>query len=191
MEKTHDAADHILCVVSAAYLNAPYSNWERRAAQWAAAKDRPGFALPVLVECCEVPTLFKPIKRCDLYGVGEAEARKRLANFLAPVREATERPHFPGRVTSSASQIPAYPPAFPGTSLKSVSMRVSDAFVSYARADAEIVDELVSELITSGIDPWIDRFKTPAETQRFLEIQKELETTPFVLGCWTKNARKQ
>ena len=37
MEERHQAADHILCVISAAYLIKPYSSWERRAAQWAAA----------------------------------------------------------------------------------------------------------------------------------------------------------
>ena len=51
MEERHQAADHILCVVSAAYLTKPYSSWERRAAQWAAATDRPGFALPVFADC--------------------------------------------------------------------------------------------------------------------------------------------
>jgi hypothetical protein len=191
MERTHDEADHILCVVSAAYLKAPYSSWERRAAQWAAAKDRPGFALPVLVEPCEVPTLLAPIKRCDLYGVGEADARVLLARFLAPGGPPTERPRFPGGATSSAPAVKASPaPAFPGApALLNVPARVSDTFVSYAREDAGIVDELVGELIASGIDPWVDRFKAPvAGTGWFLDTQKELENAPCVLGCWTANA---
>jgi hypothetical protein len=95
MEKTHDDADHILCVISRAYLDAPYSIWERRAAQWAAANDRPGFALPVLIEPCKVPSLLAPIKRCDLYGVDEEQARARLARFLAPAGKPAERPRFP------------------------------------------------------------------------------------------------
>jgi hypothetical protein len=96
MEKTHDNADHILCVVSAAYLTAPYSSWERRAAQWAAAKNRAGFALPVLVEDCDVPTLLAHIKRCDLYGVSEADARARLTQFLTPAGKPMRPPAFPG-----------------------------------------------------------------------------------------------
>jgi hypothetical protein len=32
MEERHDKADHILCVISTAYLTKPYSSWERRAA---------------------------------------------------------------------------------------------------------------------------------------------------------------
>ena len=35
MKIRHEAADHVLCVVSEAYLKAAYSSWERRAAAWA------------------------------------------------------------------------------------------------------------------------------------------------------------
>ncbi|HTO64261.1 MAG TPA: toll/interleukin-1 receptor domain-containing protein, partial [Bradyrhizobium sp.] len=34
MDERHDKADHILCVVSEAYLKAPHSSRERRSAQW-------------------------------------------------------------------------------------------------------------------------------------------------------------
>ena len=78
MEERHQAADHVLCVISAAYLVKSYSSWERRAAQWAAATDRPSFALPVFIEPCEAKTLFSHMKRCDPYGVSEQEARTRL-----------------------------------------------------------------------------------------------------------------
>ncbi len=50
MEARTDAAAHVLCVVSEKYLKAPYSSWERGAAQWAAVTGRPNFALPVFVE---------------------------------------------------------------------------------------------------------------------------------------------
>src|SRR6516225_8831837 len=62
MEKCYQAADHILCVISNAYLEAPYSSLERRAAQWAAATDRPGFALPVFIHRCEATALFAHVK---------------------------------------------------------------------------------------------------------------------------------
>jgi hypothetical protein len=67
MEERHQAADHILCVVSAVYLEKPFSSLERRAAQWAATDDRPNFAIPVFVEACKPPPLFATLKRCDLY----------------------------------------------------------------------------------------------------------------------------
>jgi TIR domain/NB-ARC domain len=111
MEKTHDRADHILCVVSAAYLAAPYSSWERRAAQWAAARERSGFVLPVLVEACELPSLLSHIKRCNLYGIGEAEARERFKQFLGPAGKPEQPPVFPG-----GTYLPAEPSAFPGRS---------------------------------------------------------------------------
>ena len=84
MEARHDAADHILCIVSSAYIAKPYSAWERRAAQWAAATDRPSFAVPVFVEPCKAPTLFAHLKRCDLYGLSERDARAHLKTFLEP-----------------------------------------------------------------------------------------------------------
>src|ERR1700693_1766843 len=34
MQQRHEAADHVLCVVSDDYLEAPYSNLERNAALW-------------------------------------------------------------------------------------------------------------------------------------------------------------
>jgi hypothetical protein len=48
MEQRHDAADHVLCVVSDEYLRAPYATLERNAALWQAAS-RPGFELFVVV----------------------------------------------------------------------------------------------------------------------------------------------
>jgi tetratricopeptide (TPR) repeat protein len=112
MEQRHHAADHILCVVSKAYLEAPYSSMERRAAHWVAASKRPGFALPVFVESCEGLTLFATLKRCDLYGLSEEDARERLKTFLAPVGKPAERPIFPRTKQTLAQSRPATP--FPG-----------------------------------------------------------------------------
>ena len=53
MEERHDAADHVLCVVSDDYLKAPYSTLERNAALWQAASKRPGFVLLVAVKPCD------------------------------------------------------------------------------------------------------------------------------------------
>jgi len=114
MEERHHNAEHILCVISNAYLTKPYSSWERRAAQWAAATDRPNFALPVFVESCEAPTLLAHIKRCDLYEVGEDEARARLKAFLTPATKPSSPTRFPGRASSVAGAAQHGPVAFPG-----------------------------------------------------------------------------
>lgn len=37
MQKRHEAANHVLCVISDEYLKAPYSTLERNAALWQAA----------------------------------------------------------------------------------------------------------------------------------------------------------
>ena len=84
MEETIQKSDRVLCVVSAIYLTKDYSSWERRAAQWAAQRKRPNFVIPVFVEDCEAPIMFAHLKRCDLHGVGEDDARVRLASYLAP-----------------------------------------------------------------------------------------------------------
>lgn len=57
MERRIDDAHHVLCVMSDAYMKAPYSTLERNAALWKMAKDRPGFALMVVVEPCKLPAL--------------------------------------------------------------------------------------------------------------------------------------
>jgi hypothetical protein len=57
METHHDAADHVLCVVSDEYLKAPFSTLERHAALTQAITKRPGFALLVIVKPCQQPTL--------------------------------------------------------------------------------------------------------------------------------------
>jgi cell division protein FtsI (penicillin-binding protein 3) len=115
MEERHDKADHILCVISGGYLRREYSSWERRAAQWAAASARPNFALPVFVEECETPTLLAQIKRCNLFGVDENDARRRLTEFLVPATKPDREIRFPGAVEFTKSR-PARPDSvdFPG-----------------------------------------------------------------------------
>jgi hypothetical protein len=81
-DERHNNADQVLLVISNAYLTKDYSSWERQAAQWAAASDRPNFALPVFIEACKAPTMLAPFKQCHLYGVGEQEARARLSTIL-------------------------------------------------------------------------------------------------------------
>jgi hypothetical protein len=45
MEERHHNADRVLCVISGAYLEKPYSKLERQSGQWAAVTTRPNFVL--------------------------------------------------------------------------------------------------------------------------------------------------
>jgi hypothetical protein len=110
MEKRHDEADNVLLVVSAVYLSKPYSRWERLAAQWAAAGERPNFALPVLIENCKLPTLLAQIKRCELFGLGEEEARTRLADYLRSGVRRLDRCAFPAGIPLTSPLSTAPPP---------------------------------------------------------------------------------
>ena len=112
MEKRFDDADHALLVISATYLlkGKEYSGWERRSAEWAAAKN-PGFALPVYVEKCEAPRLLQNFRRCDLYDLDEDAARAALAAYLAPAGPPSGAVGFPGR--SKADDALTAPEAFP------------------------------------------------------------------------------
>ena len=104
MEKRHDAADRVLCVVSDEYLKAPYSTLERHAALWQAASKRPGFVLLVAVRPCKFPTLSDHLRRCELFGIPKDAARLRLRQFIeAPVKP--ESVPFPGKVLA-VSNIP-------------------------------------------------------------------------------------
>jgi phosphotransferase system IIB component len=113
MERRHHDADHVLCVVSKTYLDKPYSSLERRAAQWAAAAERPNFVLPVFIEDCEPRTLLAILKRCELFGIGEETARERIETFLKPARRSAAQPSFPGRA-AKLEETPRAAPAFPG-----------------------------------------------------------------------------
>jgi TIR domain len=103
MEESLEKADHCLLVISKIYLTKSYASWERRAAQWAANSKRPNFTVPVFIEACEPPILLAHLKRCDLHGLSEKQARATLAEFLKPAQRPTKQ-IFPG----------AAPIAFPG-----------------------------------------------------------------------------
>jgi hypothetical protein len=104
MEQHHDAADHVLCVISDDYLRAPYSTLERHAALWQAAEKRPGFVLLVVVKTCKLPTLSDHLRRCELFGVPEDAARLRFREFMEK-RGAPTDIAFPGKVFA-VSNIP-------------------------------------------------------------------------------------
>jgi tetratricopeptide (TPR) repeat protein len=104
MEQRHDAADHVLCVVSDNYLKTPYSTLERNAALWQAASKRPGFVLFVVVKTCRLPTLSDHIRRCELFGIPQDAARLRFREFMS-ARSAPVAVAFPGKVFA-VSNIP-------------------------------------------------------------------------------------
>lgn len=104
MEQRHDAADHVLCLLSDEYLRSPYTTLERNAALWQAAPRRPGFVLMVAVKPCKVPTLSDHIRRCDLYGLPQEAARQRFRDFMA-VRSEPALAAFPGQAFA-VSNIP-------------------------------------------------------------------------------------
>jgi TIR domain len=139
MEERHQAADHILCVVSSVYLGKPLSSLERRAAQWAAADDRPNFAIPVFVEPCKAPTLLAPFKRCDLHGLSEEDARAQLKAFLAPAAKPPRGPFPGGPKTSSPPPLSKAPAPFPGKAIVSnIPISVPMHFMGRDDALAEI-----------------------------------------------------
>jgi len=108
MEQRHDAADHVLCVISDEYLKAPYSTLERSAAIWQTAGKRPGFVLFAAVKACKLPTLADHIRRCELFGIPEDAARLRFREFME-TRDA-QAATFPGKVFA-VSNIPISIPA--------------------------------------------------------------------------------
>ena len=110
IEARHDAAEHVLCVVSVEYLKAPYSTLERNAALWQAANKRPGYVLFVVVKPCRLPTLSDHFRRCELFGMPEQAARLRFHEFMAK-RETPEPASFPGKavaVSNIAVHVPEH-----------------------------------------------------------------------------------
>jgi hypothetical protein len=103
METHHEAADHVLCVVSDEYLKAPYSTLERNAALWQAASKPPGFVLLTVVKQCRLPTLSDHMRRCELFDLPEEDARQRLRFIETPA--IPKAVSFPGKVVA-VSNIP-------------------------------------------------------------------------------------
>jgi tetratricopeptide (TPR) repeat protein len=141
MEESLEEADHCLLVVSKTYLTKPYSSWERRAAQWAAASKRPNFALPVFIEVCDPPLLLAHLKRCALHGLSEEEARASLTEFLRPAQKPSAPLRFPGNVGASTGRASVAPVAFPGNvvAISNVPIRVPTHFMG--RDDALVAIE--------------------------------------------------
>jgi hypothetical protein len=117
MQERHGAADHVLCVVSDAYLRAPFSTLERNAALYRMANERPGFVLLIVVKPCKLPSLADHYRRCELFGVPEDAARLRFRQFM-------ETPAAPGGI------------AFPGkvSAVSNITIRVPEHFLG--RKDA-------------------------------------------------------
>jgi tetratricopeptide (TPR) repeat protein len=103
---------------------------------------RPNFALPVFVEPCEAPILFAPLKRCDLHGLTEDEARAKLKAFLEPASKPPPGP-FPGGAKSPVAPA-ASAPSFPGgrLALSNVPIRVPEHFLGRGDALAAIETSL-------------------------------------------------
>ena len=135
IDKQLDEADHVLCVVSDVYLKKLYSSLERRGGQWAAAATRPNFVLPVFIEPCEAPILLKRLKRCDLHGLSEEDARTRLRNFLEPAAKPPSGP-LPGSKKASSQQPSRHTlVAFPGkAALSNIPIRVPLHFMGRGEA---------------------------------------------------------
>jgi tetratricopeptide (TPR) repeat protein len=114
MEERIGAADQVLCVVSEAYLNAPYSTLERRAAIWRATQERrPDAVLFVLVHPCALPPLYHHFRRCELFGLPEPARRQRFRDFMA-ARSAPDMVALSDQVTAESNITIAVPHHFMG-----------------------------------------------------------------------------
>jgi hypothetical protein len=113
MQQHHEAADHVLCIISDDYLKAPYSTLERNAALWQAAYKRPRFALLIAVMPCRLPTLSDHIRRCELFGVPEEVARLRFREFMLKAA-LPETMGFPGKFFAVSNVLARVPEHFVG-----------------------------------------------------------------------------
>lgn len=126
MVERHDKADFILGVVSDEWLRAAYSKVERMAGEWAAARNRPGFMLYVVVRPATLPTIGDHRKRVEIFGVTDPVKRQRLKDYLA----SATRPPIPG-----ASPDPAF-------AVSNIPIRVPEHFLGRDDALAAIETSL-------------------------------------------------
>ncbi len=96
-------ADHVLPILSEAYFGSPFASLEMNSA---AAEDPLGEArrvIPVRIENCTIPTLFRDLVYIDFVGSTELEQRRRLIAGIRAAkvgselqREIRKRPSWPG-----------------------------------------------------------------------------------------------
>jgi TIR domain len=121
MNQAAQAASRTIAIVSPDYLNSKFG-----ASEWAAAfaKDPEGSGrqlIPVRVREGQIEGLLKQIVYIDLVGKTESAARLALLNGVSGRRaKPTEQPQFPG---IGPSEQRARTRAFPGSSLKSSSIK--------------------------------------------------------------------
>ena len=107
MDNATKQCERTIAVLSQAYLNAEFT-----VPEWAAkfAQDPKGLGrklVPVRVAPCNVEGLLGQVIYCDLVGLDEEAARKRLLSQLSPGRtKPAVAPSFPGSTTE-----PAFPAA--------------------------------------------------------------------------------
>jgi hypothetical protein len=139
-------ADHILCVISNAHLKAPYSSWERQAAEWTAASTRPNFALPVKIEECELPTLSAVLKYCDLFGIEERKPVRDSGTISLRRTNRRARSSFqvPPKPATNVSKAPI---SFPGgpRAASNIPIAVSRYFLGREEILAEIRSALADD----------------------------------------------
>lgn len=116
MDRAAKTAERTVAVLSPDYFNSGFTPSE-----WAAAFRRdPGgeqrLLIPVRVRACHVEGLLGQVVYLDLVGYDEQEARKRLLAGMPRKRaKPSLAPAFPAATSSSVSEKPEFPGAFPAT----------------------------------------------------------------------------
>ncbi len=105
-------ADRLIAVVSPDYVEAAYSAMEWAQSVWGDPGGRDGKTIPVVVRATELPALLSTLRRIDLTGVDEAEARRRLLDGISQPAPPVVRPRFQPAPPTTPEQGPLAKPAF-------------------------------------------------------------------------------
>lgn len=110
MDRATKECERTIAVISQNYLDAEFTMPEWAARFAADPKGTGGKLVPVRVAECSIDGLLAQIIYCDLVGVDEETARKRLLSQLIPGRtEPAETPSFPGRAAARSTREPRTP----------------------------------------------------------------------------------
>lgn len=115
MEIALQRAERVIAVYSASYFIRPYAMAEHSAAVATAFADKTPRVIPVQVEECEIPALYRTLIRINLVDVDEYTAAERL---LTGVQGSAHKPilvRYPGIKISSTVQDANYPGKLPST----------------------------------------------------------------------------
>jgi hypothetical protein len=164
-------AERIIAVMTASYIQTESTKPEWFAKLLADPSGVRNFILPIRVEHCDIPSVFKPLVYIDLVGLNEIDAKGSLLNGIKFTRGKPRiAPQFPGKQAANSLLQQA---TISSPYAREFEKEEYDVFLCYNNDDKEVIKAICRDLKDAGIIPWLDEWEIQPGTywQEALEKQ--------------------